>query len=107
MDLVKQGEILKENNTVLTIGRYMDDTKYNAKNITRNLLRRKAIINTIPYNNLFFEVSQEGKVLDLFLNLLRIKEKDINYKFISEIRRLYDTVQEKIDMQKMQMYKQN
>ena len=105
MELIKQGEMLNDNKTILTIGKYMEDTKYNAKNITRNILKRKQLINTIPYNNLFFEVSQEGRALDLFYNLLKIKEKDVNYKFVSEIRRLYDTVQAKLDMLKMQAYK--
>lgn len=99
--LINERDILREENTVITIGRYMEDTKYNVKNITRNLLKRRDIINTVPYNNLFFEASQEGKVIDLFLNLMRISEKDDNYKFIEELKRLYDTVKIKLDILQM------
>lgn len=100
-NLIKEGSILNEQNTVLTISKYMEDTKYNAKNITRNLLRKKDLINTIPYNNLFFESTQEGTVIDLFLNLMRIKEKDNNYNFIEEIKRLQETVKGKIEILQM------
>lgn len=98
---IKKRDILKEENTVITIGRYIEDTKYNAKNITRNLLKKKDIINTVPYNNLFFEASQEGKVIDLFLNLMRLKDKDTNYTFIEEVKRLYETVKTKLNMLQM------
>ena len=79
----------------------MDETKYNAKNITRNLLRRKDIINTIPYNTLFFEATQEGTVIDLFLNFMRIKEKDENYKFVEELKSLNETIKGKIEILQM------
>ena len=97
-DLIKQNKVLKEKNTVITIGRYISDTKYNAKNITRNLLKQKDIINFIPYNNLFFEASQEGKVIDLFLTFMRLKEKDTNFTFVQELKRLYETIDIKTKM---------
>ena len=79
----------------------MEDTKYNAKNITRSILKSKDLINTIPYNNLFFEATQEGTVIDLFLNLMRIKDKDSNYNFVEEIKRLHETIKGKIEIQQM------
>ncbi len=94
--MIKTGPALNERNTIMAIGKYMDLSKYNAKNITRNLLRRKELINTIPYNNLFFESSQEGTVIDLFLNFMRLKEKDTNYNFIYELNRLNDVIKERI-----------
>lgn len=100
-NLIKEGRILKEQNTIMAISKYMDDSKYNAKNITRNLLRRKDLINTIPYNSLFFESTQEGTVIDLFLNFMRIKDKDANYNFIEEIKRLQENVKGNLDMQQM------
>ena len=100
-NLINEGQILREQNTVMAIGKYMDETKYNAKNITRNLLRRKDIINTIPYNTLFFEATQEGTVIDLFLNFMRIKEKDENYKFVEELKSLNETIKGKIEILQM------
>ena len=85
-NMINEGEILKEQNTVMAIGRYVEESKYNAKNITRNLLRKKDLINTIPYNTLFFDSTQEGTVIDLFLNFMRIKDRDTNYTFVEEIK---------------------
>ena len=96
MQIIEDRQILNKEKTILAIGKYMENTKYNVKNITRNILKQKDIINTIPYNNLFFEASQEGKVIDLFLNMMRIKEKDENYLFISEIKKLIEEIQIKI-----------
>ncbi len=99
--MIQQRDILKEENTVMTIGKYMENTKYNAKNITRNLLKKRDIVNVVPYNNLFFEASQEGTVIDLFLNFMRLKEKDNNYNFIEELKRLYEMIKMKIDILQM------
>ena len=97
-EMINKRELLKKENTVITLGRYMEGTKYNVKNISRNLLKTKNLINTIPYNNLFFEATQEAMVIDLFLNLTKIKEKDTNYFFVQEIKRLYETIQAKLNI---------
>ena len=95
-EMINKREILKKENTIITLGRYMEDTKYNMKNISRNLLKIKDLVNTIPYNNLFFEATQEAMVIDLLLNLTKVKERDTNYFFVQEIKRLYETIQLKL-----------
>jgi len=97
-NLIKQNKLLKEERTLLAIGKYIEGTKYNAKNITRTILKKKEIVNTIPYSNLFFEASQEGKVVDLFLSFMLTKDKDESYTFVQELKRLYDSIQKKISM---------
>ena len=99
-EYLKKGKMLKPDNTVITIGKYMEDTKYNIKNITRSLLKRKEMVNAVPYNKLFFEASQEGKVIDLFLNLMRITEKDANYDFITKIKDLIEEIKYRLDILK-------
>ena len=99
-EYLKKGNMLKPDNTVITIGKYMEDTKYNIKNITRSILKRKEMVNAIPYNKLFFEASQEGKVIDLFLNLMRITEKDANYDFVTKIKDLIQEVKDRLDILK-------
>ena len=99
--MLSEKYILDEQNTIITIGKYMENTKYNAKNITRNVLRKKEIINTIPYNNLFFEATQEGTVIDLFLNFMRMKEKDENYNFVEELKRLNENIKGRLEMAQM------
>ena len=94
----EKSSLLKYENSIMTIGRYMDDSKYNVKNISRIILKSKDLVNTIPYNSLFFDAIQEGKTIDLFLSLIRIKERDINYLFIQEIKRLYENIQIKLSL---------
>lgn len=100
-ETINKKQILTPEKSVITIGKYMENTKYNSKNISRNLLRMRDLINTVPYNSLFFEASQEGKVIDLFLNFMKIKEKDENYFFVQELKRLYETIKMKLDMLQM------
>lgn len=97
-DKIESNSILNKDNTIITIGRYMENTKYNIKNISRSVLKSKDLVNTVPYNNLFFEATQEGKVIDLFLNLTKIKERDENYFFLQEIKRLYQSIHLKISL---------
>ncbi len=99
--IILQNNILNEKKTILAIGRYLPNTKYNAKNITRNILKKKDLINFIPYNSLFFEATQEGKVIDLFLSFMRLKEKDQNFVFIQELNRLFETIDIKLKMQRL------
>lgn len=98
---VKEGKWVKEEKVIYAIGKYIEGPKYNVKNISRNLMKKREIISTIPYNNLFFEASQEAKVIDLFLNLMRIKDKDINYNFISQIKELEQLIKIKIQTLKL------
>lgn len=81
---------------LFTIGRYDGTSKYNTKNISRNILKTKTVINTIPYNTLFFEASQEGNVVDLILNLKSLKGKDENSQFMSEITRIIESIKVKL-----------
>ena len=95
INMIKSG-ILKDKKTIIVLSKYMESTKYNSKNITRNILKTKNIVNTIPYNNLFFEATQEGMVIDLFLNFMRLKDNDENYEFYSEIKRLYKDIKDRL-----------
>ena len=66
--------------------------------IKEKIMLTIGIINTVPYNSLYFEAMKEGKVIDLFLSFLRLTDMDRNYEFISEIQRLAEDVKEKIRM---------
>jgi len=98
LEMINKRELLKKEKTIVTLGRYMPNTKYNIKNISRNLLKTRDMVNTIPYNDLFFEATQEAMVIDLFLNFTKLKERDVNYFFVQELKRLYDTIQLKLSM---------
>ena len=93
---------INPNRILYAIGRYNDKVKFNYKNISRNLLKIKESINTIPNNNLLFEASQDGKVFDLIMNISSLKGKDENTEFLKEINRLIKDIKERISINQSQ-----
>lgn len=94
--IIEQGTALRKVNTMLVLGKYDDRSKYNIKNISRNYLRQKDFINSVPYNTGLFEATQEGQIVDLFLKYLNLKGRDENTFFVDEIKRLNDSIDKKI-----------
>ncbi len=92
---ISEGILLKKANTIITLGKYDEKSKYNAKNITRSIIKSKEIINTVPYNTVLFEDIQEGKLIDMFIRFLELKSKDENTFFIEEIKRLKESIEKK------------
>ena len=88
--------LLKKKNTIIVFGKYNNKTRYNAKNITRNFLKRSETIGIIPYNTLLFEAVQEGKIIDLFLDFRKLKIEDENSFFMNEMKKLKDTIHDKV-----------
>lgn len=90
-----EGVAFKKSNSILTLGKYDDKSKYNAKNISRNILKTKEIINTVPYNTVLFEEMQEGRLIDMFVRFLSLNVKDENTFFVDEIKRLKENIDKK------------
>lgn len=96
MKTMDEGVILKNSNTLITLGKYDERSKYNAKNISRNVLKMKEIINTVPYNTVLFEDIQEGRLIDMFIKFLELNSRDENTFFIDEIKRLKENIDRKV-----------
>lgn len=79
------------------LGRYDKNSKYNAKNVARYMKEKDGVC-AIPYNTLFFEACNEGKVADYFIKFRRINPKDKNALFINSVKesaeRIVYTLQE-------------
>ena len=93
--------MLKKNNTLITLGKYDNKSKFNLKNISRNIIRTKEMINTVPYNTVLFDDIQQGKIIDLFIRLLELSEKDENTFLIDEIKRLNENIEKKASLVQM------
>lgn len=102
MKLREQSPILKSTKTLILIGRYDKFSKYNIKNITR-YMKEKNKVSTIPYNTLFFEACEEAKLPDLFFNLNKVDEEDINGFFISEVKRTSENIMYRLQDLAMKM----
>lgn len=91
-DLRQTNDFINTPKCIPTIGKYIQDTKYNKKNIMRYLGIKKDI-NVLPFNNLFFESVEEGNVTELFLKQRNIKDtSDNTYFFMEEVLKLTDNI---------------
>lgn len=95
-------KLLKGNKNMLLIGRYDRFSKYNAKNIAR-YIGEKSEISVIPYNTLFFEACNEGKVADFFLRVRTIDESDRNAVFVKEVMKTTERIDYKLQELQMKM----
>ena len=97
----KIGTLLPSEKTMLVIGRYDKQSKYNTKNLLRMLNEKKEML-IMPYNTLFFEAAQEGTMADLFLKLRRIEDKnDGNNFFIEHVKKITQEILKQIDENKL------
>lgn len=91
---------------VFNVGRYDAELKYTAKNISRNLIKQREIIQCVPYNTAFFEACEEGKVVNIFIFLKKINENERgnpNATFKKGVKDLTDKILYKIEELKMKM----
>lgn len=91
IEIREQKPILNSKKTLVLIGRYDKFSKYTVKNISR-YMGEKNKVSTIPYNTLFFEACEEGKVPDLFLRFRKTGEDDRNGFFLAEVRRTSENI---------------
>lgn len=84
--------LFKLRKTLVMIGKYDKNSKYNTKNIARYLETKKKIL-AIPYNTLYFEAVGEAKVPDMFLKLGRMLDlDDENNIFINYIKEATESI---------------
>lgn len=100
-ELKQKCDLFKQNNYLLSIGRYDQFSKYSTKNLAR-LLGEKKELCAVPYCTLFLEAAGEGKIADYFFKFNKIMdEADRNAVFISEVKRTVDKIIYKL--QELQM----
>ena len=98
----KNGDLIK-NRCVPVIGKYMSKYKYNSKNIARYLQEKKEF-DVLPYNLLYMGAAEEAGVVDLFLKLKNIKDKnDENYIFMQNSLDLTNNILKKLQDMQMRM----
>lgn len=85
MEIKKENILFSDKKVIPLIGRYDKNSKYNAKNVSRYMKEKNGVC-TIPYNTLFFEACNEGKVADYFIKFRRINPKDKNALFINSVK---------------------
>ena len=103
LKLKEKKPMLKTKKNLVLIGKYDENSKYNIKNITR-YMGEKNKVGVIPYNTLYFEASEESKVVDLFLKMKRFSNTDDkNGFFMKEIKRMSETIVYRLQDLQMKM----
>lgn len=101
-EIRKEINTSKDNNLILNIANFDEDSKYTIKNISRYLGIKKDIT-LIPYNTLYFESAFEKKVADLFLKMRKVSENDKNGLFIKEVKETVEKIIYKLQEVQMKM----
>lgn len=96
----KDGYTSKMYNIVGYIGRYDKFSKYTQKNIIRSIKTKDSLF-PIVYNTLFSDACDEGLVVDYFLKMQTISDKDRNAKFLNNVKDLIQGILYKIDEMQM------
>ena len=97
-----KNQILMEKKVIPILGRYDSESKYTAKNVARYIKEKRGVC-TIPYNTLFFEACNEGKVADYFIKYRKVNPKDKNAIFINEVERATEEIVERLKETQMRM----
>lgn len=100
-ECIEKGYLAKKTNFELYCGKYYSDSKYNRRNLEKYFKVKDLPI--VPWNRLYAEAAEEGKVVDYFLKIRTIKEEDPNIQFIHSIKELSNRMLEKIKEQQMKM----
>ncbi|MDR0979306.1 MAG: hypothetical protein LBL91_05250 [Lachnospiraceae bacterium] len=87
--------VLMSDKIILSIGRYDNYSKYTVKNVAR-ALGNKILPYTIPYNTLFFEAFNEGKLLDFFIKFANSTLPNSNTSFMTDVKTTKDALMQKL-----------
>lgn len=102
MKIKQENSILSEKVVIPLLGRYDKDSKYNTKNVARYIKERKGVY-AVPYNTLFFEACNEGKVADFFIKFRKLDSKDKNGLFISSVKEISENIIYRLQELQMRM----
>jgi len=103
IELRNNNQDLIRNRCIPVIGKYINNYKYNSKNIAR-YLQQKNELDLMPFNLLYMEAAEEAYVPDLLLKLKSVKDKnDENYIFMQSNMNLVNNIVKKLQDMQMRM----
>ena len=95
IELKEEEELLKKGNTLVLIGNYNPrSAKLSARNIARYIKVKDILY--IPFNNMYFEVANDGLVADFFIKFRKIKNTNPNASFVEATDNASETIIKKI-----------
>ena len=94
LELRRNGMFLNKKNLIVLLGKADLDSKYNAKNLSREI--REKDVFSIPYTTGFFEAANEGHVAEYFMKFRAKTYADINTKFMESSKEISERILSKI-----------
>lgn len=98
----EENNVLKNDNVIISIGKYDEKSKYTVKNISKYIRQNK--VYQIPYNTMFSMDAAEGKVDDYFMRFRKINSSHPNYKFIDSVYEETEAIVKAIKEQQRRIY---
>ena len=94
LELRRNGMFLNKKNLIILLGKADLDSKYNAKNLSREI--REKDVFSIPYTTGLFEAANEGHVAEYFMKFRAKTYPDINTKFMESTKETSQRILSKI-----------
>lgn len=98
----KEGNQIQNKNIILLLGRYDKNSKYTSKNIGRYIGENTVF--AVPYNTLFFEACNEGKVVDYFIRYRKSNATERNSLFVKSVQEVAEGIIYKLKEVQMKAY---
>ena len=83
--------LLYTNKILWNICRFDKNSKYNARNLTRTILKKQSVYETC-YNTLIAEAVQEGNLAEVIARFRTLKIEDDNLLFMTKIKELIEGI---------------
>ena len=94
LELKRTNKVFNTEKTIVLIGRCDKNSKYNAKNLSRQTNIRD--LYPVPYNTQFLEAINEGKITEFFTKFRGRIHPDENTYFLEEVKKNSERILEKL-----------
>lgn len=94
LELKRTNKVFYTEKTIVLIGRCDKNSKYNAKNLSRQTNIRD--LYPVPYNTQFLEAINEGKITEFFTKFRGRIHPDENTYFLEEVKKNSERILEKL-----------
>lgn len=94
LELKRTNKVFNTEKTIVLIGRCDKNSKYNAKNLSRQTNIRD--LYPVPYNTQFLEAINEGKITEFFTKFRGRIHPDENTYFLDEVKETSERILEKL-----------
>lgn len=101
LNVRKKGIFMDKKNLILLLGRADLDSKYNARNLSREISEKD--IYMLPYTTVLYEAANEGQVAEYFMKFRSKTGIDINKKFMNSVQEISERILERIKELQMGM----